>query len=76
MTGTDTRRGVWGCGTTAAGDMIGAEMYGRYSLVAAIGGLEGLFIFMFGDTDYTPSYNIVPTQRVLTVVGPRPDVAA
>ena len=47
-------------------------MCGRYSLIAAIGDLEGLFDFVFGDTDYTPSYNIAPTQRVLTVVGAAP----
>ena len=47
-------------------------MCGRYSLIAAIGDLEGLFDFVFGDTDYTPSYNIAPTQRVLTVVGAMP----
>ena len=44
-------------------------MCGRYSLIAAIGDLEGLFDFVFGDTDYTPSYNIAPTQHILTVVG-------
>ncbi len=49
-----------------------AELCGRYSLIAAIGDLEGLFDFVFGDTDYTPSYNIAPTQRVLTVVGAMP----
>ena len=47
-------------------------MCGRYSLIAAIGGLEGRFDFVSGDTDHTPSDNIAPTQHVLTVVGAAP----
>ena len=43
-------------------------MCGRYSLVASIAELEGRFGFDGTDAAYSPSYNIAPTQGVLTVV--------
>ena len=43
-------------------------MCGRYSLVASIAELEGRFGFDGADVAYSPSYNVAPTQGVLTVV--------
>ena len=43
-------------------------MCGRYSLVASIAELEGRFGFNGADIAYLPSYNVAPTQGVLTVV--------
>ena len=43
-------------------------MCGRYSLVASIAELEGRFGFDGADAAYSPSYNVAPTQGVLTVV--------
>ena len=43
-------------------------MCGRYSLVASIAELEGRFGFDGSDVAYSPSYNVAPTQGVLTVV--------
>ena len=43
-------------------------MCGRYSLVASIAELEGRFGFDGADVTYSPSYNVAPTQGVLTVV--------
>lgn len=43
-------------------------MCGRYSLVASIAELEGRFGFDGTDAAYSPSYNVAPTQGVLTVV--------
>ena len=43
-------------------------MCGRYSLVASIADLEGRFGFDGADVAYSPSYNVAPTQGVLTLV--------
>ena len=43
-------------------------MCGRYSLVTSIAELEGRFGFDGADVTYSPSYNVAPTQGVLTVV--------
>ncbi len=43
-------------------------MCGRYSLIASIAELEGRFGFDGADVAYSPSYNVAPTQGVLTVV--------
>ncbi len=43
-------------------------MCGRYSLVASIAELEDRFGFDGADAAYSPSYNVAPTQGVLTVV--------
>ena len=49
-------------------------MCGRYGLVAELNDLSEMFGFTADGVAYTPSYNIAPTQMVLTVVnkeGPR-----
>ena len=43
-------------------------MCGRYSLVASIAELGDRFGFDGADAAYSPSYNVAPTQGVLTVV--------
>lgn len=43
-------------------------MCGRYSLVASIDELEGRFGFDGSDVAHSPSYNVAPTQGVLTVL--------
>lgn len=43
-------------------------MCGRYSLIASIAELEGRFGFDGADAAYSPSYNVAPTQGVLTLV--------
>lgn len=43
-------------------------MCGRYSLVASIAELEDRFDFDGADVAYSPSYNVAPTQGVLTVM--------
>ena len=43
-------------------------MCGRYSLVASIADLEGRFGFDGADVAYSSSYNVAPTQGVLTLV--------
>ena len=43
-------------------------MCGRYSLLASIAELEGRFGFDGADVAYSSSYNVAPTQSVLTVV--------
>ena len=43
-------------------------MCGRYSLVASIAELEDRFGFEGANAAYSPSYNVAPTQGVLTVV--------
>ncbi len=43
-------------------------MCGRYSLVASIAELEDRFGFDGADVAYSPSYNVAPSQGVLTVV--------
>ena len=42
-------------------------MCGRFSLFAALVDLEARFGFVAADLAYRPSYNIAPTQNVLTV---------
>ena len=42
-------------------------MCGRYSLIASIAELESRFGFDGADAAYSPSYNVAPTQGVLTV---------
>ncbi len=44
-------------------------MCGRYSLIMTIGELQNRFEFDGERLGYAPSYNIAPTQNVLTVVG-------
>ncbi len=43
-------------------------MCGRYSLIASIAELGERFGFNGADAAYSPSYNVAPTQGVLTVV--------
>ena len=44
-------------------------MCGRYSLIADLGTLGQRFSFDARQLSFEPSYNIAPTQQVLTVVG-------
>jgi len=44
-------------------------MCGRYTLTAELGELEARFDFEATDLQYTPSYNIAPSQPVLAVLG-------
>ena len=42
-------------------------MCGRYTLESEMEFLQQRFKFAISDPDYTPRYNIAPTQDVLTV---------